>query len=250
MVKLYSVSYGTFVSVKKLYHRLSQALGGTDILPGMSERIGLFGGTFDPPHLGHMILASEAQSQLDLTRLLWTLTPDPPHKQDQHITPVQHRLAMVRLAIQDNPDFELSRLELDRPGPHYTLDTIHLIAAQYPDAEIVPIIGGDSLRDLPKWHQPRELLYACHWVGVMRRPEDEANLEKLERELPGISSKVHYVDAPLLEIASRDIRERVASGEAYRYYLPKPVYEYIREHHLYQRPVPLDSTAQVTKHPA
>ena len=201
----------------------------------MPDRIGLFGGTFDPPHLGHLILASEAQSQLELTRLLWTLTPEPPHKQDQAITPIEHRLAMVKLAIADNPDFELSRLELDRPGPHYTLDTVKLIADQDPEAEIVPIIGEDSLRDLPKWHRPKELLYACHWVGVMRRPEDEANLEALERELPGISSKVHYVDAPLLEIASRDIRHRVAHGETFRYYLPKSVYEYITQHHLYQQ---------------
>jgi nicotinate-nucleotide adenylyltransferase len=199
----------------------------------MPDRIGLFGGTFDPPHLGHLILASEARSQLELTRLLWILTPEPPHKQDQVITPIEHRLAMVKLAIADDPTFELSHVELDRPGPHYTLDTVKIIAEQNPDAEIVPIIGGDSLGDLPTWHQPRELLYACHWVGVMRRPGDETNLEALERELPGISSKVHYVDAPLLEIASREIRSRIANGRSVRYYLPQSVYEYINEHHLY-----------------
>ena len=200
----------------------------------MTDRIGLFGGTFDPPHLGHLILASEAQTQLELTRLLWILTPEPPHKQDQTITPTEHRLAMVKLAIQDNPSFELSRVELDRPGPHFTLDTVHIIAEQNPNAEIVPIIGGDSLRDLPTWHEPKELLYACHWVGVMRRPNDETNLKALERVLPGISSKVHYVDAPLLEIASRDIRSRIAHGESVRYYLPQLVHEYIEEHHLYK----------------
>jgi nicotinate-nucleotide adenylyltransferase len=199
------------------------------------QQIGLFGGTFDPPHLGHLILASEAYSQLGLDRLLWILTPDPPHKQDQAITSIEHRLAMVNLAIEDNPSFELSRVELDRPGPHYTLDTVESIAEQYPDADITPIIGGDSLRDLPKWHRPKELLYACHWVGVMRRPGEAPNLDELERELPGISSKIHYVDAPLLEIASREIRSRIANGRPYRYYLPLPVYEYISQHHLYQR---------------
>jgi len=201
------------------------------------EQIGLFGGTFDPPHLGHLILAAEAYSQLGLDRLLWILTPDPPHKQDQAITSVEHRLAMVNLAIGDNPSFELSRVELDRPGPHYTLDTVEIIADQYPDADISPIIGGDSLQDLPTWHRPKEILYACHWVGVMRRPGEETNLEALERELPGISSKVHYVDAPLLEIASREIRSRVATGRPFRYYLPLPVYEYINEHHLYGQSV-------------
>lgn len=200
------------------------------------ERIGLFGGTFDPPHLGHLILASEAHFQLELTRLLWTLTPDPPHKQDQLITPVEHRLAMVNLAIEDNPSFELSRLDLDRPGPHYTLDTMQILAKQNPDAEIVPIIGGDSLQDLPTWHRPKELVYAAHWIGVMRRPGEPTNLEELERELPGISSKVHYVDAPLLEIASREVRSRIANGEPFRYYLPRPVYQYINEHKLYHQP--------------
>ena len=208
------------------------------------ERIGLFGGTFDPPHLGHLILASEAQFQLELTRLLWTLTPEPPHKQDQPITPVEHRLAMVNLAIADNPSFELSRLELDRPGPHYTLDTIKLVAEQNPDAEIVPVIGGDSLHDLPTWYQPKELLFAAHWIGVMRRPGESANLEALERELPGISSKVHYVDAPLLEIASREIRSRIADGRPYRYYLPDPVYHYINQHQLYHQSKP---SAEPTK---
>ncbi len=199
------------------------------------ERIGLFGGTFDPPHLGHLILASEARSQLELTRLLWTVTPDPPHKQGQTITPLEHRLAMVRLAIGDNPFFELSGVELDRPGPQYTADTIRLLAEQNPNAEIVPVLGGDSLQDLPTWHTPRELLYAAHWVGVMRRPGEEVNLDELERALPGIKSKVHYVEAPLLEIASREIRSRVATGKPFRYYLPEPVYEYIEQHHLYQQ---------------
>ena len=199
------------------------------------ERVGLFGGTFDPPHLGHLILASEAQSQLGLTRLLWTVTPEPPHKQDQSITPLEHRLAMVKLAIEDNPAFELSYVELNRPGPHYTIDTIKLLAEQNPDAEIVPIIGGDSLNDLPTWHQPKEILYAAHWVGVMRRPGEETNLQELEQELPGITSKIHYVEAPLLEIASSQIRNRSATGKPFRYYLPEPVYEYIEKHHLYQQ---------------
>ena len=198
-------------------------------------RVGLFGGTFDPPHVGHLILASEAKSQLELTRVLWTVTPDPPHKQDQIITSLEHRLAMVKLAIEDDPSFELSEIELNRPGPHYTVDTIKLLAEQNPGAEIIPIIGGDSLHDLPTWHQPKELIFAAHWVGVMRRPGEEANLQELERELPGISSKVHYVDAPLLEIASREIRNRAATGKPFRYYLPEPVFEYIEQHHLYQQ---------------
>jgi len=198
------------------------------------KQIGLFGGTFDPPHLGHLILASEAHAQLGLDRLLWILTPEPPHKQNQSITIIAHRLAMVKLAIEGNPTFELSRVELDRPGPHYTLDTIDLIAKKFPEADITPIIGGDSLRDLPKWNRPKELIQACHWVGVMRRPGEHEDLEELENDLPGISSKIHYVDAPLLEIASREIRSRIVDGKPFQYFLHPAVYEYIIEHQLYQ----------------
>jgi nicotinate-nucleotide adenylyltransferase len=198
------------------------------------EQIGLFGGTFDPPHLGHLILASEAHSQLDLSRLLWIPTPEPPHKQNRPITSIEHRLAMVELSIAGNSKFELSRVELDRPGPHYTLDTVELISHQYPDADITPIIGGDSLMDLPKWNRPQELLQACHWVGVMRRPGEQEDLAVLENDLPGISSKVHYVDAPLLEIASREIRSRIMGGKPFQYYLHPAVYDYINDNHLYQ----------------
>lgn len=216
----------------------------------LHERVGLFGGTFDPPHIGHLILASEARSQLGLTRVLWTVTPDPPHKQDQTITPLRHRLAMVRLAIDDDPSFELSDIEQNRPGPHYTIDTIKLLAKQNPVAEIVPILGGDSLNDLPTWHRPKEIVYAAHWVGVMRRPGEMTDLQALERELPGITSKVHYVDAPLLEIASREIRSRAAAGQPYRYYLPERVFEYIEQHHLYRRAKALNKRSKLAEHPS
>src|SRR6188474_1387997 len=99
------------------------------------SRIGLFGGTFDPPHIGHLILASEASYQFNLSKLLWMLTPDPPHKQDQQITPVEHRIAMAQYCVNSAPGFELSRMELDRPGPHYTVDTVNLILQQEPDSE-------------------------------------------------------------------------------------------------------------------
>ena len=125
---------------------------------------------------------------------------------------------------------------LKKAGPHYTLDTVELIAEQFPEAEITPIIGGDSLRDLPKWNRPKELLQASHWVGVMRRPGEQEDLEMLENDLPGISSKIHYVDAPLLEIASREIRSRIMDGKHFRYFLHPAVYEYILENHLYRKP--------------
>ncbi len=199
------------------------------------ERIGLFGGTFDPPHVGHLILASEACSQLELTRLLWVLTPTPPHKLDQQITSVEHRLTMVERAIADNPSFELSRIELERPGPHYTVDTVRIIAQRFPGGQVILLIGGDSLRDMPTWFRAAELVAACDEIGVMRRPSDLADLPALERSLPGIQAKVRFVDAPLLEIASSEIRRRVALGDTFRYYLPQAVYRYIAENHLYRK---------------
>jgi len=190
-------------------------------------RIGVFGGTFDPPHVGHLILAAEALDQLGLERLLWVLTPDPPHKQEQAITSLEQRLVLVQAAIADNPRFELSRVEMDRPGPHYAIDTLRLLAAQFPGAELIYLIGGDSLRDLPTWHAPHELIDGVTALGVMRRPDDQVDLAGLEQALPGISTRVKWIDAPLLEISSHQIRQRIHRGQMYRYYLPDPVYQII-----------------------
>lgn len=200
----------------------------------LKKRIGLFGGTFDPPHIGHLILAGEAASQFQLRRLLWVLTPDPPHKLDNPITPLEHRLPMLQSAIADNPLFELSRLELDRPGPHYTVDTVKLLAKQEANAEIYLLIGGDSLWELPTWCLPADLVAAVSKIGVMRRPGDFTDLSALEAKLPGITDKVHFIDALLQPVSSSELRRRIAAGEMYRYYLPPSVYEYIETHRLYR----------------
>jgi nicotinate-nucleotide adenylyltransferase len=205
-----------------------------DILSSMLQRIGVFGGTFDPPHLGHLILAAEARAQLRLDRLLWVLTALPPHKIGETITPLEDRLAMVKLALQDEPAFELSTVDIDRPGPHYTLDTIKILRNSLPTQEIILVIGGDSLHDLPRWHRPRDLVAACDEIGVMRRPADSVDLTALEAELPRLTSKVRFVDAPLLEIASHEIRERVLRGLPFRYFVAPGVYSYIIKHRLYQ----------------
>jgi nicotinate-nucleotide adenylyltransferase len=200
----------------------------------MHEKIGIFGGTFDPPHLGHLILAAEALDQLELSKVLWVLTPVPPHKLDQTITAMEHRLAMTQLMLDDYPEFELSRAEIDRPGPHYMLDTVQVIQAQFPDAEILLLMGGDSLRDLRTWHRPSEILSICQGLGVMRRPHDTIDLNELEGILPGISNKVLYVDSPQLEISSRDIRWRVSKGRAFRHFLVTSVFNYIQSKKLYR----------------
>lgn len=200
----------------------------------MKNRIGLFGGTFDPPHIGHLILAGEAVFQFQLDRLLWVLTPDPPHKQDNSITPLDHRLPMLQSMIAHNPKFELSRLEIDRPGPHYTLDTVRLLANQQPDAEIFLLIGEDSLNDLPTWRLAADLVTAVSKIGVMHRPSDSANLAALEAKLPGITKKAHFMNALLQPVSSRELRRRISAGEMYRYYVTPSVYDYIEANQLYR----------------
>ncbi|MBC8336481.1 MAG: nicotinate (nicotinamide) nucleotide adenylyltransferase [Anaerolineales bacterium] len=201
--------------------------------PMQKPRLGIFGGTFDPPHLGHLILASEIRSQLKLDRLLWVLTAIPPHKLGRTITPLEHRLAMVNLAIDDNPHFELSRIEIDREGPHYAIDTLDLLKEENPDTDLIYVMGGDSLHDLLSWHRPADIVAASHEIGVMRRPGDFVDLSKLDMAIPNLRSKLRYVDAPLLEIASSGIRLRAAKGLPIQYYLPIPVYDYIQEYGLY-----------------
>jgi len=198
-------------------------------------RLGLFGGTFDPPHLGHLVLADEARSQLCLERVLWILTPDPPHKDDQQLTALAHRLDMLTAAISDNPTFRISRVDIDRPAPHYAVDTVRLLAETYPHEELIYLMGGDSLDDLPTWHTPRQFVEACDGIGVMRRPGDRVALKSLEKTLPGLTQKVRFIDAPLLEISSSDIRSRVSQGKPVRYTLPAPVYQIILERKLYQK---------------
>jgi nicotinate-nucleotide adenylyltransferase len=198
------------------------------------QSIGIFGGTFDPPHIGHLILAAEAFAQLGLDRLLWVLTPDPPHKQDHSITPLPHRLEMVRLSLADAPQFEFSTVDMDRPGPHYALDTVRIIAAQNPGSNLVYLMGGDSLRDLPRWHRPGDFVAACQRIGVMRRPGDSIDLPGLDEQFPGLASKVCYVEAPLIDIAAHTIRARVAGGKPFRYFLLPGVYAYILAHNLYR----------------
>lgn len=199
-----------------------------------SKRIGVFGGTFDPPHIGHMILATEARHNLQLDRLLWILTPIPPHKLEQRITPQEHRLAMLELTLANEPDFELSRIELERPGPHYTVDTLGLLSKAHPFADLILIIGGDSLRELPTWRHPVNLVSACKQIGVIRRPGDSIDLSEVENLVPGTQTKVRFVEAPLLDISSTDIRRRIREKLPFRYFLSSAVYNYIQKNELYR----------------
>ena len=197
------------------------------------DRLGIFGGTFDPPHLGHLILAETVADALDLERVLFVPAGQPPLKEDWVITPVEHRLAMVKAAIAGNRRFAISRADIDRPGPHYSVDMVRIIAAEYPGTELFFMIGSDSLRDLPRWHNPGELIKLCT-LAVVRRPSAEPDMDALELAIPGIKSRVWFVDAPLIQIAGRELRRRVREGLSIRYRVTDAVLEYITRHGLYK----------------
>jgi len=201
---------------------------------GARKKIGYFGGTFDPPHIGHLALASEAAYQFELTRLYWGLTPDPPHKREQIITPLPHRLEMLKRTIEGNPLFEISYLEINRPGPHYTVDTIQLLSQQEPDADIYLLIGDDSLLDLPTWRRHLDLIAAVSKIGVMRRSSDSSDLQALEAKIPELASKVVFINTQVQPLSSREIRQRVQEGSVYRCYTLPTVSDYIEENHLYR----------------
>ena len=197
-------------------------------------RIGIFGGTFDPPHVGHLILAEECRTQLNLDKLLWVVTDNPPHKRYVNISPIEDRVKLVNKAIKGNPSFELSRVDIDRPGPHFAIDTVNILKQENPGAQFFYLMGGDSLHDLPTWSRPQDFIETCDGIGVMRRHADQVDLVSLEAVLPGISQKVLIVDAPILEISSKQIRQRVNEDQGFRYYLRDAVYRAVLEMGLYK----------------
>lgn len=197
------------------------------------RRIGILGGTFDPPHIGHLILAEYARVMLDFERLLFVPAADPPHKRDENKVAIQHRLAMLERAIADNDHFHISRVDIDRPGPHYSVDTVRLIAESYPDAELYFVMGGDSLRDLPTWYHPAEFIQLCK-LAVMRRPDETVQPDMHEHILPGLAQRVVMIDAPLVGISSTMIADRIGQRLSARYLVPDPVLAYILECRLYE----------------
>jgi len=197
------------------------------------KKIGIFGGTFDPPHIGHLILAEEARVQLDLAQVLWVITPKPPHKINRDITHIGTRLRLVSAAIKSNPFFEISTVEIDRSPPYFAVDTVRILGNQHPRASLVYLVGGDSLHDLPKWHTPDQFIDACNSIGVMRRPNDEIVLEEICMVLPKLSGKLLWIEAPLLEVSASEIRRKIAYKEAYQYYVHPEVYRIIMDENLY-----------------
>jgi nicotinate-nucleotide adenylyltransferase len=194
---------------------------------------GIFGGTFDPPHLGHLILADEARIALGLDKVLWVVAGAPPHKLDRVTSPPEARWEMVGAAIEDTPEFGRSSVDLDRPGPHYSLDTLRALR-ELGVQRAAFIMGSDSLIELPAWHQPQAFVELCEVIGVMRRPGPEADLDALEAALPGLKQRVRFFEAPFIGISGHDVRQRVFEGRAFQYLVTPRVADVIRRRGLYR----------------
>jgi nicotinate-nucleotide adenylyltransferase len=203
--------------------------------------IGIMGGTFDPIHIGHLAIAEEAREVLGLARVLFVPASVPPHRPDGAVAAAEDRATMVALAIADNEAFELSRIELDRPGPSYTSDTVELLA----DAERRPghepdltfILSAETLHDLPTWREPERLLDAARIAVVPREGYPAPERAWLEAEFPGRLGRVDFLEGPRLGLSSTSIRARVAAGRSIRYLVPPAVARYIDDHGLYRPPV-------------
>lgn len=200
------------------------------------KKIGILGGTFDPVHVAHLIIAEEAKSELGLDRVLFIPAGEPWMKSAQHITPAEHRVAMVRLAIGANSSFAISRVEVDRAGPSYTIDTLEVLAEELGlDTEIFLLLGWDSLATMPSWKEPDRITRMVRLVSFPRPGFSRPDMGRLEAAISGIQSRLIIMEKPLIGISSSEIRTRIASGKSIRYLVPEKVERYISRKGLYQK---------------
>jgi nicotinate-nucleotide adenylyltransferase len=201
-------------------------------------RIGILGGTFDPVHYAHLAIAEEVYCALHLTRVLFVPAGQPPHKLGEPITPAEHRVAMLELAIRPNPHFSLSLVDIERDGPSYTVDTLRLLRNELgADADLYFVIGGDSLRDLPTWYDPVGILDQATIVALLRPgyADVEAERAPLVARLSALEQRLIVVEGPRMDLSSTELRRRVATGRPIKYQTPDEVEDYIRRHRLYQK---------------
>ncbi len=198
--------------------------------------IGVLGGTFDPIHSGHLIIAEEARLKLSLAKVLFVPAGQPWLKTTRTITPANHRVEMVKRAISANSYFELSTVEVDHPGPSYSLETIIILQRQLgAEARIFFLVGWDSLAELPKWKEPAKLIQLGKLVAISRPGFSRPDLKALESSVPGVTQSVVWLDIPPVDISSSDIRRRVAHGLSIHGLVADEVERYIRERKLYHK---------------
>lgn len=200
-------------------------------------RIGVFGGTFDPIHYGHLLLAEQCREQGRLDQVLFIPAARPPHKREQPLTPFAQRVEMLSLAIAGHPAFRIDDLEKDRPGPSFTVETLEELRQNHPGDDLFLLIGSDSLQDFPTWYQPARIIELAHLLVVSREDNFVVPLDDLRQALQLATDaplRVHLVHMPLIGIASRDLRRRVTAGRSLRYFVPRAVEAYIVEKKLYK----------------
>lgn len=196
-------------------------------------RIGFFGGTFDPPHNGHLMIAHKAIDELGLDEVNFVPSRQPPHKRDEKITPIEHRVEMVRLAIQGNPRFLLSYIDVDREGPTYSVDSLRTLRDGWHEStEIYFLMGADSLASILSWHKPEELIRMCK-LAVFARPGFNADIVELESKLPGIRERTVFMNTAPMDISATEIQRRVHAGESIKEMVPEIVEKYIKANRLY-----------------
>jgi nicotinate-nucleotide adenylyltransferase len=210
----------------------------------VSEALGVFGGTFDPIHIAHLAVAEEAAEALGLDRVVFVPAGEPPHKPGVPVTPGEDRLAMVELAVADNPRFAVSRIELDRPGPSYTADTLALLVegtdaavGTYPPT-LHLIVSAEAFAGLPTWHEPRRVLELARIIVTPRDGYPDATPDALASwfpDRPDLADRAVYLDGPRLHLSASTLRDRAAAGRSLRYLVPDAVCGYIGDHGLYRR---------------
>lgn len=202
--------------------------------------VGVFGGTFDPIHLAHLAVAQEAVEALGLERVVFVPAGHPPHKPGQPITPAAHRLAMVELAIAGNDRFAVDRLELDRPGPSYTVDTLEALGAAsepgVPQPDLMLILSAEAFLGLPTWNEPRRVLELARVAVAPRDGYPGAGRAFVAEHFPDQLDRVVFLDGPRLRLSATELRERAAAGRSLRYLVPDAVAAYIDDHALYRNP--------------
>ena len=193
-------------------------------------RLGVFGGSFDPVHIGHLIMAEHCREQGRLDRVFFVPAARPPHKLDKPLAPFHHRQEMLEFAIAGYPPFQVSLIEKDRPGPSFTVDTLRELRAAQPNDEFLLILGSDCLPDLPSWREPAAIAQLAELLVVARPGTEVAQ--------PPAEFRWRRIDCPLMEVASSDLRRRIGEGRSVRYLVPRAVECYLQQHHLYLPKIP------------
>jgi nicotinate-nucleotide adenylyltransferase len=200
-------------------------------------RIGIFGGTFDPVHMGHLILAEQCRDQAGLDEVWFLPSYHPPHKAAAAVTRFEHRCDMLELAVAGHPGFRIERVEKELPPPSYTAETLAELRRRQPDAEFALLMGSDGLPDLPGWYEPRRVVELASLIVVPRPGVMLWTADRLAKalDIPTDAVRLRYVACPMIEIASRELRRAVADGMSVRYLVPRAVEEYLRDRKLYNR---------------